>query len=216
MLLQLSDATTFEMPDWQECVWRRIACGQMTCTMCTREAVAIQKAIDAGIDPDSMEAAFMTVHDSFAEVRELISKDAQRLGIDLNNLEDIEMPNPPKRETYPIYKKVRDWHKELVNFVSEQSGWGATWFETEAGKDLLWYKNTLLVKTARALNGRWSIENGEEDAEVDYLYTKYVIAECVKILKLAFEDLRRDMPDDMSLMLFHSQLAGFEQELVAI
>lgn len=216
MLLNLSDGTTFDMPDWQDCTWRRVNCQQLSCAMCKREILARQKAIDLGLDPDSMEVALMTAHDSFAEVRELIEKDAERLAIDLDNLDDVEMPDPPKPETYPIYNTLKKWHSDLVDFVSEQSGWGAKWFETEVGKDLLWYKNTLLVKTIRALNGKWESGTGNVDVEPDYLYTRYVIAQCLMILKSAFVELRRDLPDDITLMMLHSRLVEMEAELAQI
>lgn len=215
MFLKNQQGETFEMPIWQDCGWRRITCGQDKCPMCGRLKRQKEKCIAKGLDPDSWEAVMECVSDNFSEVSMLLKKDAERLGIDLDNIKDIKIPEPPEPETYSVYEKLMELREGVFNLFGEAKEWGETWPELEAGQDLSWYINSLPIKYYRAVSGKWGMENGEEEAWVDYYYTKRVVLEIIKILGNAFVALRREQNSRaLQFQILHSQLANLKTEIL--
>lgn len=214
MLLKNVQGETFEMSVWQDCGWRRLTCEKETCPICGRVKKQKQHCIDKGLDPDSWEAVMESVHESFKETAELLKKDAERLGIDLNNLEDMEMSEPPTPKAYPLHEKISKWHKEVFSFLGTASEWGESWINSEACLDLGWYANLLSTKTYRALSDKWKMNNNRDEVWVDYYYTRYVLAEILKILKTAFVVLRRKAgSQSVQLQILHSTLVNMEEEI---
>ena len=202
------------MPAWQDCGWRRLSCGEESCPICGRVERQRQKCLARGLDPDSMEAAMECVGDTFAEVKELLQKDAKRMGIDLNNLEEVKEPEPPLPESYPLYQKMMAWRKEVFAMLEAASQWGEQWLQSEESQDLSWYANLLPVKIYRALSDKWEMENSDTEAWVDYYYTKYVIGESIKILHQAFTVLRaQPSPQCLQLQFLPSALKRMEEEI---
>lgn len=217
LMKQKDKEEVFQMPAWQDCTWRRVPCNKADCPMCGRVQRQRQKHIERGEDPDTWEAAMQDVGETFKEVHGLLRKDAKRMGIDLDNLEEVEIPEPPKAGTYPIYNKMMEWRKSVFSLAEEASEWGEAWLESEAGHDLTWYANLLPVKITRALSDKWEMENTDMDMEVDYDYTKYVIGECVKILQQALTTIRNLNPSQaVQFQLLHSQLVQMEEEIKSI
>lgn len=124
---------------------------------------------------------------SLSEALEMIKKDVKRSGIDITNIENIKEPPPP--EKFVLYSKIVKW----VNFISEIAYRAEMshelWLETEAAADLLWYRNIFATKSYRQFCNRWHIDNGDDYGGVDFEYTKYVLAECSKILISSLNEL---------------------------
>ena len=79
------------MAAWQDCQWRRKPCGKDECPICggikrDRAELAVQ-----GEDPDSMESALKMVGKTMAETLGLLYKQAEEMGIGLENPDDVEM-----------------------------------------------------------------------------------------------------------------------------
>lgn len=214
-MLKNQQGETFDMPAWQDCGWRRITCGQDSCLMCGRVKQQRERCVAKGLDPDSWEAVMECVTEDFSEVSVLLKKDAKKMGIDLNNLEDVEIPEPPQPETYPVHSKLMEWRRGVFDLFGEAEEWGDGWLELEAGRDLGWYANTLPVKYYRTVSDKWSMENGEEEVWVDYYYTKYVVKEVIKILEDAFMALRREQTSrTLQFQILHSQLVNLKAEIL--
>jgi len=71
---------------------------------------------------------------------------------------------------------------------------GEFWIYTEEAAGLFWYANILVAKTYRQLCNRWHIKKNDDYGEFDYQYTKYILSECLKILKKSLEKLVKNSP----------------------
>ena len=183
----IGTADDFTMPKWMDCAWRRVPCGKDECKICGRIKQDRMRHIMKGENPDSMKSAFENTGRNLKEVLEMIRRDAKKRGIDITNLEDIE--EPPKPEEFPLYNTVSQWCEALDKTARSAKETGRPWFYTEVAANLLWYKNTLLSKIYRQLYNRWERERGNEYGKVDSQYTKYVLEECIKILKQSLAQL---------------------------
>ncbi len=205
-----------KMPKWMECTWRRIACGKQDCPVCGRIARDRQRHIEKGEDPDSMESVFEDVGRNFKEVLQMLKKDAELLEIDITNIENIE--EPPKPEKFPLYQKVKRWHNSVYAIANSPTV--GFWVKTEEAQDLLWYSNTLLVKTYRQLCNRWHIKNGDDYGDFDHQYTKGVLKECLKILKKSLQKIIKgggsSLPQKKELGLILLNLSKLEKEIIKI
>ena len=205
----------FVMPKWMDCTWRRIPCGRDDCPICGRIKRDRKKHLARGEDPDSMEAALEDVGNNFKEALAMIKKDAKRMGIDISNIDDIK--EPPKPHEFPLYNKINSWRHDIYQMAEQASENLEAWPELEPGLDLFWYANTTLAKTYRQLCNRWHLEQGDEYGEEDYEYTKYVLGECLAILKKSLSKLITMYPGKKGeLNLALVMLSGLEREILKI
>jgi hypothetical protein len=203
------------MQAWQECSWRRRACGKMSCPICGRIARDRQKHILAGEDPDDLRAIFEDVGASLGEALTMIKQDALAHGIEISNIGDIKEPPPP--ETFPLYNKVREWWQGALEIVDCAEDDGELWLLSEAGQDFSWYISTLLAKTARQLDNRWHISAQDSCGEFDYGYTRYVLFEVIAILKKSLSILiYLDTSQKKQFQLALICLSGLEEEIMKI
>ncbi|MBU0648669.1 hypothetical protein KJ969_00965 [Patescibacteria group bacterium] len=206
-----------DMPAWQDCTWRRIACEKPDCRICGKIMKQRQNHIERGEDPDSMEFVLQDVMEDLQETRDLIQKSAKHMVVDLSNLEDIDMPEPPRPDKYPLYKELMRWRKNVYDSMGKARQSKALWPDTDAARDLAWYANLLPVKTYRLLSDKWEIQNGDDLAKFDYDYTKYVVHECVNILEKSFSSLHTLAPSQkVVFLLLHSQFAYMLKRIKAI
>ena len=205
----------FEMPKWMECTWRRVPCGRDDCPICGQIKKDRQKHIEKGENPDSMESAFEDVGRNLKEAISMIKRDVERFGIDITNIEDIK--EPPEPESFPLYKEVKKWEKEVSKIGDEAELSGSWWIHTEAAADLFWYSRTLLAKTYRQLCNRWHIKNGDDYGKFDHKYTRYVLKECLKILKNSLKELvSNNYPQKRELDSIYSNLLKLEKQIIKI
>ncbi|MFH1162356.1 MAG: hypothetical protein V1696_03760 [Candidatus Jorgensenbacteria bacterium] len=205
----------FEMPKWMECSWRRIPCNQKDCPLCGHIMRDRSAHIDCGEDPDDMKSVFEDVGASFGEALAIVRQDAERMGIDITNIDNI--PVPPEPEQFPLYRKVSQWRENVESVLEAADTSGSLWLETEAAADVAWYRNTLTSKTYRQLTNRWEMERGDAYGDVDYAYTSYVLKECLKILKSSLEYLSLlNSEEKGELMLGLAKLQHLESQILNI
>lgn len=181
--------SSFAPPAWWDCQWRRVACGRDGCAMCGRISRARKNHVLLGKDPDSIESVLADVKDVFEETFSLLEKSAKKFGVDIHNLPDIDIKEPPDTSTSPIRIRLQKFYKFVINLEQEAAEGFQIWSKSEAGKDLLWYPSIILVKVKRLFNSRWKMDNGEEFAKDDFDYTFYAISESISILKKALMEL---------------------------
>lgn len=179
----------FMMPKWMDCTWRRVPCGQDECKICGRIQQDRLRHIMKGEDPDDMKSVFEDAGKSLGEALAMIKQDTAEMGIDITNLSEAELEEPPVPDAFPLYQKVVEWHDGMAAVIKEADLRGSAWLFTEAAADLGWYENTLLAKVYRQLCNQWHLDRGDEYGEADYKYTKYVLGECLKILEKSFAEL---------------------------
>jgi len=211
----MGGADDFKMPKWMDCAWRRVSCNKDDCPICSRIKSDKQKHIEWGEDPDSCGSVFEDVSNNFREVREMIKKDTNRMGIDITNLDNIQ--EPPKAEEFPLYQKVTSWRNSVFGITEKAETLGEVWTRTELFADLMWYANLLPTKTYRQLCNKWHIEQGDAYGEVDFEYTGYVLKECIKILGDTFTQLQSFSSEYMpNLIRAYAQLNNLEKEIASI
>jgi hypothetical protein len=175
-----------EMKAWQDCQWLRVPCGKEQCPICGPIIKSRAEHIAKGEDPDTIECALMEVSRNFKEMLKLLHADAEKHGIDLEKEEQIEMPEDKSLPTdYPLYNKIMDWRQGIYEIVEESDACSEAWLHTDAGKDLLWYSNTLLAKTYSQLMNVDGIKNKEKFLELEYAYTGYVLGAVLDIIDKA-------------------------------
>lgn len=212
MLKKVGD---FRIPKWWECGWRREACNKKSCVLCGRILRDRKKHIARGEDPDDMKSVLEDVGGSFAEALAMIKKDAERLGIEITNIDDIKEPPEPKK--FALYRRVAKWRNAVSEIAERAEASGELWIATEAAADVLWYKNTIAAKTYRQLCNRWHMTHGDEYGDVDYAYTKYVLGECVRILQKSLRELALLASSQKGeLMMAAGQLAKLESDILSI
>jgi hypothetical protein len=205
----------FKMPKWMECAWRRVPCGKDDCPICGRIKKDRRQHIERGEDPDNIQSVFEDISRNFKETFEMVKRDSQRMGIDITNIENIQ--EPPEPEEFPFYQKAEEWNKEVFKIANEAKLSGEWWINTEAAADLFWYANTLLAKVYRQLCNRWHIKNGDDYGDFDYQYTKYVLEECLKLLKKSLRELISfDSAQKVNLILVHDQMIKLEEDIFKI
>jgi hypothetical protein len=145
----------------------------------------------------------------------MVKKDAKRMGIDITNINDIK--EPPEPNQFPLYRKIARWQKQVFQIAEEADEQAALWLYTESASDLLWYTNTLLAKTYRQLCNRSYIASGDDYGDFDYIYTKYVLGECLKILKKSLSKLLLlNSEHKGELISAFSQLIRLEKQILKI
>lgn len=211
----IGNAQDFKMPKWMECTWRRVGCGKDDCPICGRIKRDRQRHIEKNEDPDDMKSVFEDVGRNFKETLEIIKKDAESKGIDITNIEEIQ--EPPEPEEFPLYKKVNQWRYSVFEILERASTGEELWTFTETAEDLSWYSSLLPAKVYRQFCNQWEIEHGDHYGEVDYDYTKYIIGECLTILKKSLGELSYFNSGQKSgLILALGQLMTLEKDIAKI
>jgi len=210
----IGNAKDFKMPKWMECTWRRVPCGKDECPICGRIKRDRQRHIEKGENPDDIKSVLEDVSQDFKEAMEMIGRDAERMGIDITNLEKIKEPPQPKE--FPLYNKVEEWNKSVRTIRNEAELFGEFWLDTEEATDLFWYANILMAKTYRQLCNKWHIKKGDDYGEFDRRYTDYVLKECREILKKSLKELANNYPQKRELDALYSDLLKLEKEIIKI
>lgn len=213
-MTQKKKKTSLIMPKWMDCSWRRLACGRDDCPICGRLKDNRARHIASGEDPESIAAALDDVGYSLQEALAAIKEGARRHGIKVTNSPEINEPPPGE---FPLYKRLRDWRDDIYDLAENSDMTNSTWLYTEAADDLLWYTNTILIKTYRQLCNRWHLDRGDKYGEEDYAYTRYVLAECARILKeslTVFTKMDIEQKNKLTVALLF--LNNLETEIFAI
>lgn len=205
----------FKMPGFMDCTWRRVACEKFECKICNKIQGDRMRHLAKGEDPDDIKNVFEDVGKSLQEVLVMIKKDAKNLGINIENIDEGTLCEPPEPEEFPLYKKLKKWQKNVSKLVQDAENQVSALILTEAAADLIWYKNTILVKTYRQLSTRWALNRGEEYGEFDFKYTKYVLGGCLKILKKSLKELSTST-EKREFKILLKEFIKIEKEIIAI
>jgi hypothetical protein len=175
------------IPQWMECVWRRVPCGKKSCPVCSRLLTEHENITATVEEQDELELIFDDVASSFKETLEFIKQDVKALRINIFDLENFKIP--PRPHKFSVYRKVAAWHRQVSAIINAAEIGGDLWLGTEAAADLVWYKNILLSKIYRQLCAIWWRKQGIKFSEADFRYTAFVLKEVVEILLKSLHDL---------------------------
>ncbi len=200
-----------EIEKMLDCAWKRIPCGQDSCPICGRINRDRKKFIARGKDPDLPESVFESVGAQFAETLAMVKKDAERMGIDITNLENVE--DVPEPESFPLSVKAERWYKTFRKYIEEEEKSGVPWLLTEEFLDIIWYAGILNTKIYRQLCNRWYMDNKKGYGDFDYQYTAKVLKQVCRILDNAFKKL---MPVNPYLRQFQKIFSELKVEVVKL
>lgn len=195
-------------PRWMDCVWKRVPCGKQNCPICgdsKRHSGKIHSPIEVLED----------IENNLKKVLKFIKTDAKKTETEF--LETKKFRKPPKPDKFPLYVRARAFRESMLHAAQSAESGGELWVYTEAFQDLMWYMNLFPIKVYRQLCNRWRTEKGEGQNENDYKYIKYVLKECLKILKnslsivLSFDSAEKDI-----LMFNAALLMSLEREIKKI
>lgn len=203
----------FGMPVWMECQWRRIACGESSCPICGMHQ-RLERELEHS-DGSSLKHVPEDEGPPRNEALAAIKFDAESRGFEIANIGDEE-PTPEPDE-FPLYRQVHAWREHVVWLAEEADRKNAAWLQTEEGKDLLWYANTIAAKTYRQLTTRWELNQGSEYGVEDYQWTQYVLREsCTYVRQAAAALLEKDAASPAELMIIQSTLEQIEPAVLEI
>jgi len=211
----------FTVPRWWECGWRRVPCNKKDCRVCGRVLRDRDRHLIRGTDPDGWEVIGQDIRNSFEETTELIKEEVEEMGLDWEEVRsaaaNFKKDGMPNLRESPIYRKVARWRSNIYQIAEVAMEDDELWLESEMGADLMWYKNTLVSKIFRQLTNCWDLSRGERSARVDYFYTRYVLGECIAILKKSLRQLSLlQSGQKAELMLSFAGLRKLEQEILSI
>lgn len=180
----------FTPPAWWDCGWKRVPCGKSDCPICKKEMARQVKNVMNGKEPDDLESVFEEMVADLEELKEMIKKDAERFGIEIEKIEVSETPPfEMPEEKSPLYKEISAWRKKIYDILDSMQLNNDLWVYTEEAADLAWYANTFLSKTVRQLSTLAEKEAGLDFLEFDYEYTRGVLLECSGIIKKSLGSL---------------------------
>jgi hypothetical protein len=177
-----------EIPLWEDCQWKRDACNKDSCPFCGKINKLTESRLKTVENKKENKANFEELGKTFDDVVNLFRSDAKRLGIDLDaGTFDESIPFP---EDYSICRKLINWQQGIYDIASESDDIFDIWLHSDAGKNLLWYSNTIISKTYRQL---LSIDRMRTEKnltlKLDFKYTAYILNEVIKIIDDSLEKL---------------------------
>lgn len=132
------------------------------CKICEEEINKIERYRKEGKDPYTWENVFKDVASDLVESMRLIYEGARKWGIDLDSLPDEKEPEPPRSDTYPIYRLITKYSDRVREITKELE---VVPMETdmnllEKAVDILAHsEHYIIAKIGRALNSRWRWRN---------------------------------------------------------
>lgn len=135
------------------------------CKICKEDLKRKEFYKKLGVDPYDWKYVFKDMRDDLAKVHKMLEKEAKRLGIDLDNLEDIE--EPPGPETYPIFKLVKKYGDQVEKIIKNLQviPINADLNLVMKTVDVLSHsRHYIIAKIGRSLSSRWE---GEKDPRDD-------------------------------------------------
>ncbi|HLD60737.1 MAG TPA: hypothetical protein VJA27_01225 [Patescibacteria group bacterium] len=208
-----------DMPAWQDCGWRRDVCGKKECRLCgmqrrTEQTILLEEALDdipqiaADNAPQEKEWEQMGRWDDGLE------RDAGGFNLSASrgfehssfgrNAFGTDAFEGPNWQKYPLFRTLRAVQDRVWAMYKEADTIKASWIETEAAHDLMWYVNLLPPKTGRLLDARNELDRGDEFVDWEYDYMRYVLAQSFQVLERAFLTLR--MVDGVPEEIFNIEI----------
>ena len=89
------------------------------CRVFQREQKSKEAWIKQGKDPNSLDYVFETVRENLEETAKLLKKDAQKWGIDLDEIEDSDCQLLPEPEEFPLYNLAFKFSQKLEKLADD-------------------------------------------------------------------------------------------------
>jgi hypothetical protein len=142
----------------------------LMCVICRDEIKSIEEYKMRSEDPYAWKNVFKDIEHNFALTVEMVKRDAEKMGIDLDNIPDGEYQESPNPNRYKIYRLVRMYGDQVgriienLEFVPEEIN---AKLVIKAFDVLSHSRSFVIVKIARALNSRWEEKRDKFDNAQD-------------------------------------------------
>lgn len=200
------------VPEWMDCTWKRLPCGNTDCPICSQDEVMSgggklpQEHIES-----ALEDILSDLHSHYADVQDYAAQQG------VTGKKTHREKSAPSPEDFPLYNKLKIWRDDTLAVAELAADEGSFWPATDPGQDLLWYGNILLGKSYRQLCNRWYMDQGENCEPVDYEYTAHVLLECLTHIKVSLRSLiELDVEEKYKLNLIFLYLPAFEADVLGI
>lgn len=165
------------------------------CKICKEELERLQEYKRRGEDPYDMKNVFRDVGKDLAFAMAMVTKKAQEMGIDLENLPDE--PEPPPHDSYPIFNIAQKYGNRV-----EKATHALQILPTDTNLELITRANDvfshsrhyIIAKIGRALNSRWEEEQDPEDDLFDSKTSAFLAYIAVERNSRAFLTLAQHKP----------------------
>ena len=113
-----------KLPDWQDCVWRRVGCQSQDCPICGDFELWLQKKREQN-------------KDSIYGIKTGIWQDDEdNFDLSQENYFDEEEPEEPEPHDFDLYNNIYAWYRNFIGIIEESQKNGEVWEESEDGQNL--------------------------------------------------------------------------------
>lgn len=135
------------------------------CKICEEEIQYHARCLVEGRDPYDWGEVFKEIGEKFRKTMQMIQEEADRMGIDLNNIDD-DYEKPPPANKYPIYKllcKYGHTVERMINNLTLVPKDSDIELLSKAMEVFSHSRTFAIVKIARALSSKWEEEKDPND-----------------------------------------------------
>lgn len=139
------------------------------CKICKGELQRKELYRKAGKDPYAWENVFKDIADDLGEAMAMLYKQAEEMGINLDEIPDDDYEEPSSSDQYPIFRLVRIYGDQVEHIMKslEVIPHDADLELVEKALDALSHSRTYVIaKIGRALSSRWREERDSFMKEV--------------------------------------------------
>ncbi|MBI2613995.1 MAG: hypothetical protein HYW62_04465 [Candidatus Levybacteria bacterium] len=183
------------------------------CKICKDEIKRLKLYKRAGKDPYDMKNVFSDIGKDLAKALAMVTKKAQEMGIDIDNLPDE--PEPPPHESYPIFIAIEKYAKRVEKSIRElQAVSLGTNFESliKAINVFSHSRYYIVAKIGRALSSRWEEAKDPQDDLDDSKTSAFLAYIAIDRNSKAFLSLAQQKPL-MSMRIKYLKLAELSLSL---
>lgn len=165
------------------------------CKICKEELERLQKYKKRREDPYDMKNVFRDVGKDLAFAMAMVTKKAQEMGIDLENLPDE--PEPPPHDSYPIFGIVQKYGNRVEKTIHalQVLPIDANLELVASAVDVFSHsRHYIVAKIGRALHSRWEEDQDPEDDLYDSKTSAFLAYIAVERNSRAFLELSSHKP----------------------
>lgn len=187
----------FTPPPFNYCDYRCDRCDeQENCRVFKDDQERLLDHYRKGEDPYDPEIFMGDLRQIFSRTEKMIRKAAQEHGINLEGIEDEDMPevNP---EEYLVYRLAYKYFETASAFIKTLEGIGITENIKPYYDDLVWYHTLIAAKSGRLVSGFMDDFMDDEIGGIEEEGTISVIKKGIRLSRTALESMLNEYPDQL-------------------
>jgi len=204
----------FKPPPFNYCDYRCDRCEeQENCRVFRDDQERLLNHYRKGEDPYDPEIFMRDLRQIFSRTEKMIRKAAQEHGIDLDGIEDEEVPEVDPEE-YVVYRLAYKYFEEANAFIKNLEGTGIPENIRSYYDDLVWYHTLIAAKSGRLVSGFMDDFMDDEIGSIEEEGTIRVIKKGIKLSRNALESMLNEYPDQLhTIAVLMQMLNQIEKQL---